>query len=228
MTTTTTRRRWRPLAATVLLAALAAGCTATQPTSFYTLSADTEGKAAPRAHQGLTVGLGPVTLPAYLDRPDIVTREGPNQMRLAEFHRWAEPLEPLLARIMAQDLHALLDAEDVLPVPQRRDLRLDRVVEVEVNRLDADQTGQVVLDARWWVYAGDGDALLASGRSRVTEQGAAPPDYAAIAAAMSRAVAGASRDIATAIRGGAPVPTPKRGAEAKAASAPSVVPRPGS
>jgi uncharacterized lipoprotein YmbA len=223
-----TRTRRCGLLATGILLVLLAACAATQPTSFYTLSADTGGVAAPRAQEGLTVGLGPVTLPAYLDRPDIVTREGPNQMRLAEFHRWAEPLEPLLARIMAQDLHALLDAEDVIPVPQRRDIPLDRVVEIEVNQLDADQAGQVVFDARWWVYEGNGDTLLASGRSRITEQGAAPPDYESIAAAMSRAVAGASRDIATAIRGGAPVPTPKRGTGAGAASAPAVLPRPGS
>jgi uncharacterized lipoprotein YmbA len=113
---------------------------------------------------------------------------------------------------MAQDLYALLEAKDVLPVPQRRDVELDRVIAVDVTRLDADQTGAVVLDARWWVFEGDGSTLLASGRSLVNEQGAPPPDYAAIAAAMSRAVAAASKDIATAIRGDAPVPAraPKR------------------
>lgn len=210
----TIRKDWRPRrAALVVVAGVAlSACVAAQPTSFYTLSAESAGKAAPRSERGLIIGLGPVTLPAYLDRPDIVTREGPNQMRLAEFHRWAEPLGPLLERIMAQDLYALLEAKDVIPVPQRRDVELDRVIEIDVTRLDADQTGAVVFDARWWVYEGDGSTLMASGRSLINEQGAPPPDYAAIAAAMSRAVAAASKDIATAIRGGAPRPTraPKR------------------
>ena len=200
----------RALVGAMLVLGGLAGC-ATRPTAFYTLSSDIEPKQ-PRPTKGMTIGLGPVTLPAYLDRPDIVTREGTNEMRLAEFHRWAEPLEPLLARIMAQDLYALLDAQDVIPLPQRRDTRLDRVVEVDVGRLDADETGKVIFDARWWVYQGDGETLLASGHSQITEQGAPPPDYAAIVAAMSRAVGVATGDIAGAIRG-APVPAAKGAGE---------------
>ncbi len=186
---------------------LVAGC-ATEPTSFYTLSAAAEPRPSAPSAPGLRVGLGPVVLPPYLERPEIVTREGPNGVRLAEYHRWAEPLEPLLVRTISGHLYALLDAEDVVPVPQRRDAPLDRVVEIEVLRLDADEAGQATLDARWWVYGGDGATLLQSGRSRVTEAGAPPPDYGAIVAAMSRAIAAASRDIAAAVRGDAPVPEP--------------------
>lgn len=204
MTGNARARRWAPL----LLALALAACATSQPVSFYTLSAESAGRAPPRAGKGLTVGLGPVTLPAYLDRPDIVTREGPNQLRLAEFHRWAEPLVPMVERVMARNLQALLGARDVLPLPSRRDVALDRVVEVDVAQLDADRDGNVVLDARWWVYDGDGAELLASGRSLIEEQGAPPPDYGAIAAAMSRAIAAASQDIAAAIRGGTPVPEP--------------------
>ena len=114
-----------------------------------------EPAAAPRSGQGLVIGLGPLTLPHYLDRPDIVTRAGANQMRLGDFSQWAEPLEPLLARIMAEDLYALTGADDVIPIPQRGDLPLDRVVEVDVARFDADEAGEVRLDARWRVYRGD-------------------------------------------------------------------------
>lgn len=199
-------RGWRAMLAILLLGSLGA-CIAAQPTSFYTLSSEVE-RRPPSAGRSLVIGLGPITLPPYLDRPDIVTREGPNEMRLAEFHRWAEPLEPLLARTMAQNLYTLLDTKDVILLPQRRDTPLDRVVEVEVGRLDADEAGQVVLDARWWVYRGDGETLLASGHSEAVEQGAPPPDYAAIVAAMSRAVAAVSRDIAGAVRG-APKPAIK-------------------
>ena len=178
------------------LAGLLAGCAVTRPTSFYTLSPVTEPEVAKRSADGLVIGLGPITLPLYLDRPDIVTREGSNQMRLAEFDKWAEPLEPLLTRIMAEDLYALLDASDVIPIPQRGDVPLDRVIEVDIGRFDADAAGQVVLDARWRIFRGDNETLLASGRSQVTEQGAPVPDYSAIVAAMSRAVGQASEDIA--------------------------------
>ena len=170
-----------------------AGCAQTAPTNFYTLSSATEPNVAKRSARGLVIGLGPISLPQYLDRPDIVTRDGPNQMRLADLNKWAEPLEPLLTRIMSEDLYALLDAEDVIPIPQRGDVPLDRIVEVDISRFDAGDTGEVVLDARWRIYKGDNETLLTSGRSRVTEQGAPPPDYDAIVAAMSRAVGRAER-----------------------------------
>ena len=57
----------------------------------------------------------------------------------------------------------------------------------------------MVLDARWRIYQGDNETLLASGRSQVTEQGAPVPDYDAIVAAMSRALGQASDEIARAI-----------------------------
>ena len=199
------RRAWAVLAVVGLLA----GCTATQPTSFYTLAPVTGQGVEKRAADGLVIGLGPITLPQYLDRPGIVTREGANQMRLAELHQWAEPLEPLLTRIMAEDLYALLDASDVIPIPQRGDIPLDRVVEVDIGRFDADAAGQVVLDARWRVYQGDNETLLASGRSQVAEQGAPVPDYTAIVAAMSRAVGQVSEEIARAIAAPPRVP-PRR------------------
>ena len=154
------------------------------------------------------IGLGPLTIPQYLDRPDIVTREGANQMRLAEFDKWAESLEPLLTRIMAEDLYSLLDASDVIPIPQRGDVALDRVVEVDINRFDADASGQVVLDARWRIYKGDNETLLASGRSMITEQGPPVPGYDGIVAAMSRALGRASKEIAQAIS--APPQAPAR------------------
>lgn len=202
----------RPLATLVLATALAgglAGCAQTPPTTFYTLSTSAEPTVAKRSAQGLVIGLGPITLPQYLDRPDIVTRRGANQMRLADLNKWAEPLEPLLTRVMAEDLYALLDANDVIPVPQRGDLPLDRIVEVDIGRFDADETGAVVLDARWRIYRGDNETLLASGRSLVNEQGSAVPDYNSIVAAMSRAVGQASEQIADAIASPPPVP-PRR------------------
>ena len=91
------RSRSAPLRSCLLLTALA-GCAPGQPTRHYTLSTASEPAAAPRSGQGPVIGLGPLTLPQYLDRADIVTRAGANQMRLGEFSQWAEPLEPLLTR----------------------------------------------------------------------------------------------------------------------------------
>jgi uncharacterized lipoprotein YmbA len=212
------RRPWPAvLRACVVLAALA-GCGPSQPTRFYTLSTVAEPAAVPRSGQGLVIGLGPISVPQYLDRPDIVTRAGANQVKLGEFNKWAEPLEPLLTRIIAEDLYALLDAKDVIPIPQSRHLPLDRIVEIDFARFDANEAGEVRLDARWRIYRGDNDTLVASSRSLVVEQGAAVPDYDAIVAAMGRAVGQLGSEIAAAIATQAPArerkprPNTRRGA----------------
>jgi uncharacterized protein len=193
-----------PLLRSCLLLAALAGCAQGQPTRYYTLSTVTEPAAAAQPQKGPVIGLGPLTLPQYLDRPGIVTRAGANQMRMGEFGQWAEPLEPMLARIMAEDLYALTGANDVILMPQRGNLPLDRVVEVDFNRFEANEAGEVKLDARWRIYRGNEETLVADGRSLLVEQGAPVPDYDAIVAAMSRAVGQLGQDIAAAIATKAP------------------------
>jgi uncharacterized protein len=194
-----------PLTRLVTLAALAAGlalagCADGQPTRFYTLSplAAASRGASPTTMPDLTVGVGPVTLPTYLDRPQLVTRAGGNRMVLADFDSWAEPLQDVFARVLAENLALLLGTDDVLMLPQRRLVNLDYQVEVDVTRFDVDASGEAVLDARWWVLDEDGEKVLRSGRSTISEPAEAG-DYTSAAAALSRALGAMSKEIAQAI-----------------------------
>jgi uncharacterized protein len=180
--------------------ALLAGCADSQPTRFYTLSAlaDAPGGTLRANLPELTVGVGPVTLPPYLDRPQLVTRVGGNRMVLADFDSWVEPMPGMFARVLAENLALLLGTDDVLMLPQRRDVTLDRQIEVDVTRFDVDDAGNAVLDARWWVFGRGGEKLLRSGRSTISEPAAAG-DYSSAAAALSRALRAMSEEIAQAI-----------------------------
>jgi uncharacterized lipoprotein YmbA len=193
--------RTRFLALVAVAACLAlAGCADSQPTRFYTLSHLTAapGGTPPLLPPDASVGVGPVTLPPYLDRPQLVTRAGRNQVVLADFDSWAEPLQGLFARVLAENLAVMLGTDDVLLLPQRRPMRLDYQVEVDVARFDVDTSGNANLDARWWVFGRDGEKLLGSGRSTITEPSEVG-DYTAAAAALSRALGAMSTEIAQAI-----------------------------
>ena len=52
--------------------------------------------------------VGPVSVPAVVDRPQIVVTTGPNQVRLDEFNQWASPLQNNIARVVAENLVAML------------------------------------------------------------------------------------------------------------------------
>jgi uncharacterized protein len=197
-----TRNPWTRFATLAACAAClaVASCADSQPTRFYTLAAvpDAPGEAMPALPPDLAVGIGPVTLPPYLDRPQLVTRAGSNRAVLAEFDSWVEPLQGMFARVLAENLALLLGTDDVLMLPQRRPLALDYQVEVDVTRFDVDTSGSAVLDARWWVLGRDGERLLRSGRSTISEP-TEVGDYTAAAGALSRALGAMSLEIARAI-----------------------------
>lgn len=193
----------RPLAAIAGLTLLAgvAACAATVPSRFYTLApvaSETEAAAAP-ASRDLTIGLGPVVLPNYLDRPEIVRRTGQYELDIAEFDRWSEALETMVPRIMAQNLAATLATDRVLIFPQRRAPETDYQVEIEIFRFDAGSDGEVVLDAQWEIYGGRGEKPLAL-HKQTFRQPVDGEGYAAVAGAMSAALAALSTEIAADIR----------------------------
>jgi uncharacterized lipoprotein YmbA len=174
------------------------GCSASQPTQFYTLSG-TDAVSEASSKKPMRLGVGPIYLPAYLDRPQVVTRSGANRMNVSEFDQWAEPLETTFQRVLTENLSQRLDTDRIASLPARRNVSLDRQVEVEVTRFDADEAGRVVLDARWRIFDGRGDRLLHRGRSLTEERVAAAGDYEQIAAAMSRCLGVMSGELADAL-----------------------------
>jgi hypothetical protein len=183
------------LAAILLL--LLAACSPTSPSQFYTLSSI---QLPPRDSfaSKMVVGVGPVTLPDYLDRPQIVTRASGNRVMLADFDSWVEPINSMFVRVLVENLSLILATDNVLALPQRRPMRLDYQVEVDVSRFDADRNGRALLDARWRVFGRDGDRLLQEGRSTIVVP-TAEPGYEAIVAALSDALGQMSAEIASVI-----------------------------
>jgi uncharacterized lipoprotein YmbA len=189
-----------PLAAIALATLLLSGCTQATPTRFYTLSdaAAAPGETLALRDRDLAVAIGSVTLPDYLNRPQLVNRTGSNQVALSDFDNWVEPLESMFARTLAENLSLLLRTDDVLTLPQRRPFRPKYQVDVEVARFDTDSAGQAVLDARWWLIGARSERVLHGARATLAEPVAAG-DRAAGVSALSRALGALSREIAAAI-----------------------------
>lgn len=174
---------------------------ASAPTRFYTLVpvAVPPTEASPiTGDRGPAIGVGPVTLPGYLDRREIVTRRGRDEIELGEFDRWSEQLKDGATRVLGEDLAILLRTDRVALPSGRGSLPVQYQVIVEVARFEGVAGADVTLEARWRILGGDGKEL-ALRRSTVTEVVGAP-GYGALVAAMSRALGALGRDIATAIR----------------------------
>lgn len=201
------RKLFSSVLAVAFVGLLLVSCSGTQPSRFYTLSSlsDDGGATTSVASSDLAVGVGPISLAKYLDRPEMVRRSTPNEFELAQFDRWGESLGDVFPRVMAENLSVLLATDQVFLLPRRRATTIDYQVEVQVTRFDADVGGPAVLAARWELFDNKGKSLAVN-RSTFTEaigdddsETAGGADYGAVARAMSQTVAALSREIASAI-----------------------------
>lgn len=188
---TTSRCR---IPALCVAALAAAGCGRSAVSRFYTLDA-TALPAAARLERDAVI-VGPVTIPASVDRPEFVVQVAPNRVEIDELNRWASPLGDAMARTVAGDLAILLGSPHVATAPMAN-FQADYRVTIDVQRFESVPGEEVAIDAVWVVRRGS-DGLTRSGRTTAREQ---MPDasYDALAAGHSRALATLSGDIADAI-----------------------------
>lgn len=184
----------RPLSLALLL--WLAACGSSPAPRYYTLAAIGES-ATPSAANAPSVWVAPATLPESVDRPQLVVRVAPNRVAILDQHRWAEPLSGAIARTIAADLAALLGAR-VSAEAQHAAAGAQVRVLVDVQRFESLPGQSVTIEALWSVRRG-AESEAQRGHSLVSEPAGAP-DYEALAAAHSRALAALSRDIAQAIR----------------------------
>jgi len=200
------KKRWisacRTAATLSALAILLGGCFGTSRNAkFYTLAPVAGEEANPSGDAGAggrTVGLGPILLPPYLDRPQIVTRVNASEVRFDEFHRWAAPVDEQVREVLLENLSTLLRGDRVVPYPWKGTISLDCRVEIDVSRFDGNPGDAVTLETRWRVLDRDGGEVLQT-RTSVIRVPVAGMAYADLVAAKSRALAELSREIAKAL-----------------------------
>ncbi len=196
------RRLWFQLGVMTLSVYLMnlGGCSSTPPTHFYVLTPLLSSEAlglATVAARGPSVGLGPVTLPQYLDRPQIVSRASRAKLNLGEFDQWAAPLKGSVASVLAENLSMLVPTDHIAVYPWPRSTMIDYQIAVDIIRFDGSMGGEVLLLVRWSIVGNDGKELVKK-KSRFKQQ-VASSDYEATVTAMSRALEALSREMAGAL-----------------------------
>lgn len=169
------------------------------PARFYVLTGASRTTATAPAEpvKGPVLGVGPVTLPRYLERTNIVTRRGA-QMDVAEFDRWGEPLSEGVPRVIAAHLAALVQTERIVVFPWSSDRTIEQQVVIDVTRFDGTVGGEVLLEARWRVLGPDRQDLVL--RYSTVREATGEPGYLGLVDAMSRSLAVLSEEIARSVK----------------------------
>ncbi|MGH2627914.1 MAG: PqiC family protein, partial [Anaerolineales bacterium] len=146
------------LAALSLLAVALTGCGSSPPARFYMLSVapSVAAEGTEKAPADYSVTVGPVSLPDAVDRPQLVVRVGTNQVALLEEHRWAEPLQGEIARVIAENLSQLLGARQVVAYSPQTTGDEEYRVRVDIQRFDSLVGQSAQIDAVWAVRASAG------------------------------------------------------------------------
>ena len=199
--------RIRPLALSLLIAGLSAGCgilaPVPNPNQFFSLAPLPQAQQAGMQRDtpgDTTYALGPITLPAYLDREALVTRVSPTQLRYSQVDYWAGPLKDNITSVLLQNLSALTGSNRILVYPWPNNAKFDYQIAVEVLRFEKSASGDCQLTARWAIKDGRTQNDLIVRESQFTHPASAAETAAAVAA-LSATLGDLSQEIATSLHG---------------------------
>jgi uncharacterized lipoprotein YmbA len=176
---------------------VAAGCGTTRPSNFYQLT-ETASHQLSGLDRGLAVGVGPVNVAPYLDRPQIVVRGAGHRLQLSEFNRWVEPLTDSISRVIIINLSNRLESTRVYKIPRRnKTIPLEFRIEIDIARFDGELGGDTILAARWTLYDRENEPKVT--RVSLISEPSGGEGFDSLIAAQNRALQKLSAEIGDAI-----------------------------
>lgn len=177
-----------------------AGCTGKSPkANFYALGTTPASGPTAALSRDIALAVGPVTIPAELDRKQIVTRDTGNRLIVAELSRWAGPLQDNIAAVLTANLAVRLGTQKVAPHNRESLFPFTHQVVLNINRFDGNPQSDVLLDVTWSLKQKGVSTPLLVTHTEIREP-VATPDYAGLVAAQSKTLAEISSVIADAIK----------------------------
>ncbi len=183
------------LAITTALLSLLAACGSSPPVRYYSLE-PLQPVAENDSASARIVGLGPLQLPDYLKRPQIVTRSDSAEVAIDDFARWSEPLDQAIHGVVASNVDSLVADVVMVAYPYITGVNIDYSVVGQIDRFDADARGNVELSVQWALVGPKKELLAGPERHRYVARAAKAGDPDAVARAMNDALMQFSQDIA--------------------------------
>jgi len=184
----------------IVIGGLLSACTATPPTQFYVLEPqfDVPAVSADAQVKKLIIGIGPISIPALLERKQLVTRDADNNLQIAELQQWAAPLKDNIAEVLAQNLTALQPSQIIRAYPWSAYGSIDYQIIVQISRFDAKPEQSANLDANWAIMEQKTHTVVSNGYSKIQ----AKPENATTAGtvkALNNTLATLSQELAKAL-----------------------------
>jgi len=172
------------------------------PTQFYRLiDSNSQPEEAIKAALGpdIQIGIGPIVIPGYADRPQIVTSGAGGRLNVDDLNHWAEPVQANIKRIMVANIATMLNERQVFQYPGNfLPARSSVQVSVEIGDMIRQADGRVLLSASWNVKRLLDNSLLRRDSVKYISQNTAA-DFAQYSKILSQLFGRLSADILTSV-----------------------------
>ena len=141
-----------------------------KPVEYYMLDASVgiDNNQILKDDEGPMIGLGPIRLPEYLDRFQMVVAVSENKYKLIDGHRWAEKLDQNISLALFKTLPSQLGTDRMIRYPWPQRPGVDFQVKIDILELNIDQDGRSQLVAQWSIKTKD--KIILNKRSTFTAQ----------------------------------------------------------
>lgn len=199
---------FRRVLALMCLVATTSGCASLlldrpNPPRYYLLTPVAEAGAGAPRRPDLVLGLGPIRLAGYLDRPSLMTRIDQNRVSPSNTDLWAAPISQSVTSVLVENLATLLAPRQIIVYPWYSTAKVGCQVRVDIRRLERRPDGGISFAAGWSVEEIGRDGSLRRGRTEV-DHAVTPDDADAAVGALSQALAQLTDEIAAAVSDVAP------------------------
>lgn len=146
----------------IILLVLICGCSSLRPvkdqTRYFVLS-PAEKQSPDKSDR---IGIAHIELPEYLRKREIAWRSGDEEIHYASTLQWAEPLDKMIARVLAANMRAVL-------APNYRRGEVEAEISVSFSHFETDESGETTIEANWTIRNSSGNPTR--GHTKFSSQG---------------------------------------------------------
>lgn len=136
----------------LVISLLLLACGRSKDSQFYVLNPIPPYKEKVH-YTPIQIGIDEISIPAYLDKPQLMIYHAINQMSLEEYHQWAESSDKNIKRVIETNLSTLLPGAIVENSPWDIKFKPNFHLQIDISEFTININGNSVLRAKYLIYS---------------------------------------------------------------------------
>ncbi|KTC83437.1 PqiC family protein [Legionella cincinnatiensis] len=139
----------------IVLGFILVACTRSKEPQYYLLNPIAMPNKQMNHYNNLHLGIDDITIPAYLEKPQIMISYSPNRVELEEYHQWAGALDKNIKSVISTNLSSLLPGAIVESSPWNVKFKPNYQLQIDIEQFTIDMQGNSILRAEFILYHQD-------------------------------------------------------------------------